>query len=261
MAFETDIYKSASYPYYDDSKIGNAYCARSENMPSQTWYGHSFGLLLEYMTNFISIDTSEFEYIGSAFRFTTTNFYADKIIYFNTYTETINFQEPYYSLNLVGTQKLKILYTNVRLFWGWGSMRKSDYIDSKNWLCNLEATDCGAQRFIHMNPDWVSTGSTHVGIPNQFTNITLKKDTEYIVIFHKDTLDNAGINKPQFWAVLNNTNEMSYFDIPLQKYSGAKECERVLSNKWNQSEMIKLKRLGFPISCGVPPANQNVCGY
>ena len=64
MAFDTDIYKSASYPWYSDDILDSAYCARGERIPSQSWYGTSFGLLLEYMTNFKSIDVSNYENIA-----------------------------------------------------------------------------------------------------------------------------------------------------------------------------------------------------
>ena len=73
-------------------------------------------------------------------------------------------------------------------------------------------------------------------------------------------MDNAGINKSQFWAVVNNTSEIDNFNVTLQKYSGAKECERILQNQWAMTELTILKNMGFPVSCGVPPERENTCG-
>ena len=266
MAFDTDIYKSASYPWYEDDLLDSAYCARGERIPTQTWYGTSFGLLLEYMTNFKSIDVSNYENIGDAFQFSTINLISDMKISFNTYAETVSLQTPFQS-----GKNMMITSTNVRLFWGWGSARKfhNNYNWSEETLCSLPRKEpqnffggdnsCGQQKYIHMNPDWGSQSNYYVGIPTQYSEITLKKDTSYVLIFHKDTLDGSGINKPQFWAVLHNTNDISNFDVPLQKHKGGSKYCYKSRTSFDQAEAKKLRNKGYPFNCGVPSEEQNTC--
>ena len=54
-------------------------------------------------------------------------------------------------------------------------------------LCDWERVDCTSfdrinrynriDKFIHMNPDWGDKSNSYVGIPDQYSEITLKKDT------------------------------------------------------------------------------------
>ena len=104
-----------------------------------------------------------------------------------------------------------------------------------------------------MNPDWGSQSNYYVGIPTQYSEITLKKDTSYVLIFHKDTLDGSGINKPQFWAILDKDTDINDYDVSLQKYSGERyDCEQQHDHKNKH-----LRQATW--NCAVPPETEQGC--